>query len=70
MRRRAALMCGGCVAAVLVTSAWAATAWQTVVAFSGIEFPGVLDGGDFKGRFGKFDAAIGVGSSDGESAEE
>lgn len=64
MRHRAALLSAGCVATILAASAWAATAWQTVVAFSAIEFTGVLDGGDFKGRFGKFDAAIVFDPSD------
>jgi len=58
MRRRAALLIVACVATVVAASAWAATAWQTVAAFSTLEFSGVLEGGDFKGRFGKFDASI------------
>ena len=58
MKPRAALLGVGCVAIVLAASAWAATAWQTVVANSRIEFTGSLAGGDFTGRFGKFDAGI------------
>jgi polyisoprenoid-binding protein YceI len=58
MRRGAALLCVGYAATVLAASAWAATAWQTVVAFSTLEFTGSLAGGDFKGQFGKFDAGI------------
>lgn len=58
MRRRAALFGAGCMATILAASAWAATAWQTVVANSRIEFTGSLAGGDFTGRFGKFDAGI------------
>ena len=54
----AALLGVGCVAIVIAASAWAATAWQTVVANSRIEFPGSLAGGEFTGRFGKFDAGI------------
>jgi polyisoprenoid-binding protein YceI len=38
--------------------AWAATAWQTILGFSAIEFTGTLAGGEFKGRFGEFDAEI------------
>ena len=38
--------------------AWAATAWQTILGFSALEFTGTLAGGDFKGRFGEFDADI------------
>lgn len=39
-------------------AAWAATAWQTILGFSALEFTGTIAGGEFKGRFGKFDADI------------
>ena len=60
MRRRSALLgVGGLLAALLAAATvLAATAWQTVLASSGIEFTGTLDGGDFTGRFRVFDAGI------------
>jgi polyisoprenoid-binding protein YceI len=39
-------------------AAWAATAWQTILGFSALEFTGTLAGGEFKGRFREFDADI------------
>ena len=46
------------VASLAAGVAWAATKWQTILGFSAIEFTGTLAGGEFKGRFGEFDAEI------------
>ena len=60
MRRRARHVAAGfvLVASLGAAAAWAATTWRTVLGFSAIEFTGTLEGGEFKGRFGEFDAGI------------
>jgi polyisoprenoid-binding protein YceI len=60
MRSRAARIATAWLAAasLVAGAAFGATAWMTVLGFSGLEFTGKLDGGDFKGKFAEFDAAI------------
>ncbi len=60
MRSRSARAAAVCLlaASLAAGAAWAATAWRTILGFSAIEFTGTLAGGEFKGRFGEFDADI------------
>ncbi len=51
-------------ASLAAAPAGAATAWKTVAASSGIDFTGTLSGGEFAGRFRRFDADIAFDPAD------